>query len=157
VANVHVSGAEDATRRGSRNQVWNWWRGFVLWIWEIVRGGFVVNWWARDGLESIWVSVVEVGVEVALRRSGVVGSSWSWNWGCGIVLAFRPGVGGMSPGATEALLACVHWSGLDWGRRRRGRRIIVKTGIHTDELLRTADITLRLVVHSCALTGIVHR
>lgn len=62
----------------------------------------------------IWVSVVEVGVEVALRRSGVVGSSWSWNWGSGIVLAFRPGDGGMSPGATEALLACVVWSGLDW-------------------------------------------
>jgi hypothetical protein len=55
----------------------------------------VVNWWARDGLERIWVSVVEVGVEVSLRGSGVVvvGSK-------GIVLGLRSGVGAISPGAT---------------------------------------------------------
>ena len=87
VARVHVSGAEDAGSRGSRNQVLNWWRGLVPWIWEMVSGGLVPNWWARAAWERTWVSVVEVGVEVSELGGLVVPSGASPS-------------GAMSPGAT---------------------------------------------------------
>lgn len=65
------------------------------WIWETVRGGFVMNWWALAGWEMISVSVSELGVEVSERRAVdesacVAGDS----------VASSSGVADISPGAT---------------------------------------------------------
>lgn len=65
------------------------------WIWETVRGGFVINWWALAGWEMISVSVMESGVEVSERRAVdesacVAGDS----------VASSSGVADISPGAT---------------------------------------------------------
>lgn len=96
---MHVSGAEEAGRRGSRNQVLNWCSGFVPWIWEIVNGGFVPNWWARAACERTSVSVVEFGVEVDVRRASRVVVGAGIAWGCGSGVGSLE-VGAMSPGAT---------------------------------------------------------
>jgi hypothetical protein len=63
----------------------------VPWIWEMVRGGFEPNWWAREAWESTAVSVAEVGVEIALSGEG---------WFGGVLGVLGEGVGAMSPGAT---------------------------------------------------------
>lgn len=71
------------------------------WIWEIVRGGFVPNWWAREACVRIAVSVSEVGVETSLGWS-----DWgSWFW-FGVLVG--EGEGAMSPGATGFV-------SFDWG------------------------------------------
>jgi hypothetical protein len=100
VERVHVSGAEEAGRRGSRNQVLNWCSGFVPWIWEMVKGGFVPNWCARAACESTSVSVVEFGVEAAVRRASAIwfaAAGAAGGWGSGVA-SFE--VGAISPGAT---------------------------------------------------------
>lgn len=71
----------------------------------------MTNWWARAGCERIWVSVVELGVEVSERRAsrGLLGL------GC----ASSSGVPAMSPGAT------VYWlAGAGAGLLPRGNLVV---------------------------------
>jgi hypothetical protein len=105
----------------------------VPWIWETVRGGFVMNWWARAGWEIISVSVMESGVEVSERRveSACAGDS----------VASSSGVADISPGATVEivsleLVAFPRGSrGTASGLRRRGCVVDVCER-PTDEFLR---------------------
>lgn len=72
-----------------------------------MRGGFVTNWCARAGCDSIWLSVVELGVEVSERISSGSRPDDTADCVCdadrsvvSAVLASRSGVEAMSPGAT---------------------------------------------------------
>lgn len=73
------------------------------WSWETVRGGLVTNWCARAALERIWLSVVELGVEVSERRASA--STRRDGIEAGVCVGGVAGLGdsapaSMSPGAT---------------------------------------------------------
>lgn len=68
---------------------------------DTVRGGLVTNWCARAALDRIWLSVVELGVEVSERRA----SAWTRRDGIGagvcvggVVLLGVSAPASMSPG-----------------------------------------------------------